>query len=353
MISTQLRAITRWITLLSICAILPACIGKNSPDVTYYSLLSMEQMGETAGTRTAADLRIGIGPITIPDALKRSQLVTRNQQNIYQFDEFHRWVGILEKDFAYVLGDNLEGLLGADKIAFYPWMHHFNPTHRVSIDIIQFDGELSGEAVLSARWAVADATGKINLASGRSIYRQAVEPGDYFGLVRTESRLLADLSRKLAGELQKVAMKTTQNPPSPLVSAPEQSPPGEVAILQAWSGDYPVAALDRLPAGQRQSAVGFIGDPDTFATLWTVFKPNEKLPEIDFRENLVVFARNVAFYNRTSIFKVTMHAGVAEVLAMETMSAMPVVDKAAMALAVVPRAGIKEIKTGETVVPVD
>ena len=198
MIRNQPRIFARWFVLLSICTVFAGCISKNSPEVTYFSLLSMEQMGATIVAPIESDFRIGIGPITIPDALKRTQLVTRDAQNIYRFDEFSRWAGTLEKDIAYVLGDNLDDLLGADKIAFFPWMHHFTPTYRVVVDIIQFDGELTGEAILSARWAIADADGKVNLAGGKSVYRQPVEGGNYMGLVKAESQLLAELSRDLA-----------------------------------------------------------------------------------------------------------------------------------------------------------
>lgn len=198
MISTQLRIISRWLALLSACAVFAGCISKQSPAVTYYSLLSMEQMGETAATQSRPDLRIGIGPITIPDALKRTQLVTRDANNTYIFDEYHRWAGILEKDMAAVLGDNLGDLLGVDKIGFFPWMHHFTPTHRVIIDVIQFDGELTGEAILSARWSIADAEAKVTLGGGKSVYRQAVTGGDYAGLLKAESILLAELSKELA-----------------------------------------------------------------------------------------------------------------------------------------------------------
>jgi uncharacterized lipoprotein YmbA len=164
----------------------------------------MEQMGETVATTTSSDLRIGIGPITIPDTLKRAQIVTRDEQNIYRFDEFNRWAGVMEKDIAYVMGDNLGDLLGVEKIAFFPWMHHFSPTHRIIIDIIQFDGELTGEAILSVRWSIADAEGKTSLAGGKSVYRQPVEGGNFTGLVKAESQLLAELCKDLAEEFKKI-----------------------------------------------------------------------------------------------------------------------------------------------------
>ena len=119
---------------------------------------------------------------------------------------------------------------------------------------------------------------------------------------------------------------------------------GEAKILQSWQGDYPVARLDLLPEKQREQAVGFIGDAETFGGVWKAFKPGEAVPEIDFKANLVLFARNTHFYNRIRIGKVSVTNGVAEVLAMETMSAMPIEDKVAMSLVVIPRRGITAIR---------
>lgn len=208
MIWIQSRKIIRGLILLSVCTIFTGCVGKNPSEVTYYSLLSMEQMGTAPVATIASELRIGIGPVTIPDVLRRTQLVTRDAQNIYQFDECSRWAGVLEKDITYVLGDNLGDLLGVGNVAFFPWMSHFSPTHRVVIDIVKFDGELSGEAILSTRWSIIDGEGKTNLAGGKSVYRQPVVGGDYAGLVRAESLLLGDLSGEIARTMRSL---TKQN----------------------------------------------------------------------------------------------------------------------------------------------
>ena len=117
-------------------------------------------------------------------------------------------------------------------------------------------------------------------------------------------------------------------------------PARSLPLLGSWSGDFPVAQLDLLPAGQRQASAGYIADDKTFVAVWRAFQPRQELPEVDFSTQLVVFSRNVTFYNRTSILKVILENGVAQVLAMETMSAMPIEDKVAMALAVIPRAGV-------------
>jgi len=125
---------------------------------------------------------------------------------------------------------------------------------------------------------------------------------------------------------------------------------GEVKILQSWQGDYSVAKLKLLPEKQREQRVGFINNAKTFAAVWKAFSPGEAVPEIDFKANLVLFARNTQFYNRISIGKVNVKNGVAEVLAMETMSAMPIEDKVAISLVVVPRKDIKSIRTADGLV---
>ena len=122
---------------------------------------------------------------------------------------------------------------------------------------------------------------------------------------------------------------------------------GEIEILQSWQGDYPVAQLGELPEAQRDLRIGYIADAETFENVWKTLKPDESVPEIDFKDHLVLFARNTEFFNRIRIGKVKVTNGVAEVLAMETLSAMPIEDKVAMALAVVPRKGIESIQSGD------
>jgi hypothetical protein len=127
-------------------------------------------------------------------------------------------------------------------------------------------------------------------------------------------------------------------------SATHETEPKELPLLQNWRGDYPVSQLNRLPEGQRTSRTGYLGDMEKFADVWQAFRPGENLPEVDFSKHLVVFFRNVDFYNRTAILKVILRDGVAEILAMETRSALPIEDKVAMSLAVIPRPGVKFIQ---------
>ena len=129
--------------------------------------------------------------------------------------------------------------------------------------------------------------------------------------------------------------------------------PSKRPILQKWAGDYPVAHLERLPAGQRQASVGYIGDAETFASVWQVLKPGTALPQVDFDKNLVVFVRNVKSYYHTLVEKVTLKDGVAEIVAAQSLTPVqPVEDRVAMGLAVISRAGLKFIHADNEQIPV-
>ena len=128
----------------------------------------------------------------------------------------------------------------------------------------------------------------------------------------------------------------------------------KLTIIESWQGDFPVAALDQLPVGQQQNRVGCIIDGESFARVWKRFMPDQTVPPVDFSSHLVLFNRNVTYYNRTNIVRVTRTQGVVDILATETRSAIPVDTKVAMAMVVVPRAGIKGIRLDEsTTLPVD
>jgi hypothetical protein len=132
--------------------------------------------------------------------------------------------------------------------------------------------------------------------------------------------------------------------------------PGEtqrvLPILQRWSGDFPVAQIDRLPEGQRRLRVGYFGDAESFARAWQGLKPDTAVPPVDFNSHIVVFARNLDRYRRTLITKVILTAGVVEIVAGETAAASPVEEKVALALALIPRAGVEFVQAGKERIPV-
>jgi len=188
---------------LALVLLLPAllfagCISRNAPEVAYYSLQSIEQLGPDRAGQPGQNIVLGIGPVTLPASLKRSQIVTREADNRYQFSDLHRWAGLLEEDLARTIGENLAFLLDLETVVYHPWGRVHRPDRRLLVEVLRFDGSRQGEAVLSVRWTLTGGEGTQPLAGGKSVYRQPVAGGGYAGLVRTESLLLAALSREIA-----------------------------------------------------------------------------------------------------------------------------------------------------------
>lgn len=191
---------------LFLSLLLVSCIGK-APTIAYYTLPAIGQSDPSAEAIAQLDVTLGIGPVTIPDYLKKAQIATRLGDNRYQFNGSHRWAGMIEQNITSVLGNNLGLLLGTDEVVFFPWQHYLKPEYHVIVDIIQFDSDLKNDAVLSVRWAVNDASGERVLASGKSDYRQALDNPSYKALIEAESLTLAEFSRELAMTLKTLALQ--------------------------------------------------------------------------------------------------------------------------------------------------
>ena len=123
---------------------------------------------------------------------------------------------------------------------------------------------------------------------------------------------------------------------------------GPVAILGTLSGDLPTAALKKLPEGIQQQSVGYFSSQKQLdAVLPAILAGDRTLPAVDFSSQIVLFTKNTQFYNRLRIGQVLREGETLTVLAMETMSAMPITDKVAISFAIIERDGARFIAARE------
>ncbi|PLX88356.1 MAG: hypothetical protein C0614_02575 [Desulfuromonas sp.] len=188
---------------LLFCLAVSGCLNRSLPQTNYFSLMTLKQLEMAKPLATVRDIRIGVGPVTIPDSLKRAQIVTRSQGNRYHFSELNRWAGTLEKDIAVVVSHNLGVLLASEEVVAFPWPNTFQPNFRVVVDIEQLDGELGGAAELNARWFIVDEAADSLLETGQVAYRQALADSSHVALVEAESRLIAMLSNDIAAVIMR------------------------------------------------------------------------------------------------------------------------------------------------------
>jgi uncharacterized lipoprotein YmbA len=202
---------TRWALVFVALLVLAGCIERKVQPRNYFALMTMKQLGDHQQVCALPDLRVGIGPVTIPQRLKRQQIATRSAGNQYTFDDLNQWAGSLEDDMAMVLGENLAQLLGMNRVAYFPWRYQRALNYQIEVNVQFMDAELNGVAVLVARWIISAADSHEILAAGKSDHQQPLSMASYAALTRAQSQLLATFSKELADILKSLTQEQILN----------------------------------------------------------------------------------------------------------------------------------------------
>jgi len=182
-------------------AVLSGCFIK-SPPAQYYTLNPMQR----TETRTDFTPRftVSVGPVIIPDSLKRPQIAIRTTENQVDFSEFHKWAGPLKDDAKRILAENLGILLTEEGATVSTDELLIDPDYRVVVNINRFDGMPGETARLNAVWTLKDQKTQTIIAMTQSVFTEMVSGPGYPDLVSAQSRTLAALSQEIAMEIKKL-----------------------------------------------------------------------------------------------------------------------------------------------------
>ena len=181
--------------------ILLALVGcrPTSPPVSYYSLAGVEHPAQASGKQSR--LAVQVGPVTLPDVLKKSQIVFSSIGGSFQLSDQHRWSGELDRDIARAIGEQLAARLGTEQIAMYPAGQHLELTHQVVLDVVIMEGVLGKEATLVARWSVVDPKSKTARITRRSTVSEPPTDSNHGAWVAAQRRNIAKLSEEIAAAI--------------------------------------------------------------------------------------------------------------------------------------------------------
>ncbi len=185
------------IALPLLLAVTLAACGAGRP-VTYYNLTTIASPEKTGrDLKAPAGLSLGLGPVTLPEALSRPQIALRMDDQRLRYDDLHRWSGSLSEDFAETLLEDIMARLppGIPALVF-PWQGHFSPSHRLIVTVIRFDGALGGKVTLKARWSLT--SGQTLLAARQSQFTVATPGPIYRDLITAQSQAVAKLAKEIS-----------------------------------------------------------------------------------------------------------------------------------------------------------
>ncbi len=178
--------------------VLVGCAG-TSPPSNFYVLSALPQ--SAAGTQSDSDksrVAIGIGPVELPEYLDRSQIITRISPNELRVAAFERWAENLKSSFPRILMENLATLLNTNQVVLYPWRKSAPVKYQVMVEVVQFDAERGGDAVLIARWTLLEGRSEKILQKEKSVFRKPLDSNDYQSIVSAQSQTIIELSHKIA-----------------------------------------------------------------------------------------------------------------------------------------------------------
>ncbi len=182
----------------SILLLVPAiaAIGCASPRSSFYTL------SRTATpAATGADYSVSVGPVSVPAAVDRPQLVVRTAPHEVAVDQFHRWASPLPDAIARVVAEDLGAALGTPHVTVFPGPTAAGARYRVVIDVNRFESAPGDAATLDAVWTVRSARDGATRA-GRTTSAERVPDREFATLAAAHSRALGRLSADVADAIR-------------------------------------------------------------------------------------------------------------------------------------------------------
>lgn len=177
---------------------LALCAGcATSPTSSFYTLSPVQSVEQSPG---ASPIAIAIDPVTVPELVDRSQMVTRLDANRVRIDEFARWADPLKSQIPRVLAADLAGIVPGAVVSTFPQRASDN-AYRVTVDVQNFDSSVDGAVTLVAIWSVRPPNGGKKIAGRSVVHQNAIAPG-YDGLVDAYSRALSSVAKDIAAATQ-------------------------------------------------------------------------------------------------------------------------------------------------------
>jgi uncharacterized protein len=164
----------------------------STPESHFYSLSAV-----TEPAAPPSDMVVSVGPVSVPAAVDRPQVVVTVGPNQVQFDEFNRWASPLQDEIAQALAGDLVAMLGTPRVTMFEHGAGEDAQYRVLVEVHRFESQPGVAAALDAAWTVRRAKdGKSE--SGRTSVREPVQQPGYAALAAAHSRAIGRLGQDIS-----------------------------------------------------------------------------------------------------------------------------------------------------------
>ena len=192
---------TSWLAIAAL--VTPLLVGcASSPDARLY-ILSADATGQVANWGDNSP-NVLIGPINVPEHIKRTEIVFRGTGNRVMINEYDRWAESVDNNISEVVSENLSNLLGSSSVYTDDSDFLTRPDITIRIDVNKFGLMENGQVVLQTSWEIEDDRKRESKLYSE---RFTVSPsgGDVTSIVAAMSEAVEQFSNTLAGELAAAA----------------------------------------------------------------------------------------------------------------------------------------------------
>ena len=186
------------ITLAPVLTFLLLAVGSGCAKTPAPDIYLLDSAAPTHLPGFEKGIAVGVGPVELAPYLDRGQIISRESATKLKASEGHQWGEPLKAGFTRVLVVNLGLELDSNRIYEFPTRQRRSLDYQVAVDVLRFDGALSGEVVLGVRWTLLSGDGRRVLVSKVSSIEEAVRQPSYESFVNAQSRAVVQLAREVA-----------------------------------------------------------------------------------------------------------------------------------------------------------
>lgn len=186
--------------LLASLAILLVTACGSSPSTNYY-MLSAKDSGSPGNSGPS----IGVGPIELPEYLRRDAMVINRDKHLLTLSEFDRWAEPLEDGIPRVVALNLATLLDTQDVQRFPWRRNSAPQLGISLLLAQLSMQ-DTRAELVTEWRVTDIATQAVLEQKIGRYITTASSADAAAVAAAYSELLLLLSQDIADSIRSISI---------------------------------------------------------------------------------------------------------------------------------------------------
>ncbi len=186
----------RWLTVAALALV----SGCGTPARLDYYTLSAPQTPAAPVPAASRPLNIYVGPVTLPEAVDRPQMVRRIDANQVEVAELERWAEPLKTAIPRLVAETLMRELATATAMTSRQSAGLDFDYRVAIDVQRFDFSAAEGAAIDALWTIRGPQGAPRV--GRSEARAAAGSRDAQAMAAAHSRALEKVASDIAAAVR-------------------------------------------------------------------------------------------------------------------------------------------------------